>query len=317
MPNIIAILSILATGVFVYLVIYALILDWRSRPNQVFAALSLSFAVWNFGHSHLLLSATLTDVWTWYRVSSVGWALGPPLLVHFFALISRNRWFARSPLALAALYVAGFVFLIKQLTGKLLVKDFVMTPLGWDEVFYFSHGWSLAYMTFYLVCSLLGLGMVWRWGVTATEPRHRKQARVILFTGLPVLAVVTFTNVVLRHLDIHLFPGLAPILLVIWGIGIWIAVRRYRLMALTAKVASQDIVETMTDGLLLVSLEGEIQETNPATGKIFAEQPDALLGKNISALFPEQEALQPEQLFAQLEQTPITAMELEAGPEQS
>jgi PAS domain S-box-containing protein len=288
-------------------------LDRRSWTSRIFSLLCLSFAIWNFGHVHLLMAATLDEVWIWYRVSSVGWCFGPPLLVHFFTRLSHNGWFATHRWAQVALYLPGAIFWAKGLTGKILARDFVWTPYGWDEVFYASVAWSLSYLLFYLIYSLVGLGMIWRWGVRSEDLRQRKQAWTILATGLPALAVSSVTNVLFRYLELHYFPGLAPIILLVWGMGIWFAIRRYRLMSITVPVASKDIIRTMADPLLLVGLKGDIQVSNPAAQRLFSGEDGRLTGKMISALFPNQELFERDHLQQRLSQEPILAMALEGG----
>ena len=311
--NPVVIFGILAAATFSYLSFYALRLDRRSWTGRIFSLLCLTFAIWNFGQVHLIQSSTLDEVWIWYRVSSVGWCFGPPLLVHFFARLSQNSWFATRRWAQVALYLPGIIFWAKQLTGKIMARDFIWTPYGWDEVFYGSVGWALAYLLFYLIYSILGLGMIWRWGRRSEDLRLRKQAWTILATGLPTLTVVSVTNVLFRHFDIHYFPGLAPIILLVWGMGIWFAIRRYRLMNITAPVASKDIIQTMADPLLLIGLDGDIQVSNPAAQRLFSGEEGRLTGKKITTLFPNQELFKREHLHQRLASEPIQAMELEGG----
>jgi len=309
----ITLLSILSIAVHLYLAVLALTLDRRSAVNRVFAGLCLVFAVWSLGQTHVITAPTREVAWFWYRVSSVGWCLGPALLLHFFVLISERDGLLRRRWQLALLYLPAAIFQVKYLTGQVTAGDFVLTDFGWDEVVYGSIPWAVAYMIYYLGYAIFGLGMVYLWGKRSQDQLKRSQARMILVSGAPVLLAGTVSNVVLRHLEIHVMPGLAHIFMAAWGVGIWTAIRRYRLMTISASVAGEDIVRTMADALLLTSMEGEILVANPAAAGLFDQEQEALVGQKVATLFPDTPLFAGHQLAMSLQAEPIQAMEILVG----
>ncbi len=308
--NPIVYLCVAAALSFLYLAGYGLRMDSRAPTNRVFAALCFTFSIWNLGYTHMILSHDLDQAWFWYRVASVGWCIGPALLVHFFILISRNRWFSSRPLAIALLYLPGMVFLVQQIQGSILARTFTATPYGWDEVYYYSVFWGATYLTYYLLYSVIGLGMVWQWGRRSGEPRERAQARLILWTGFPVLGTVSVTNVLFRHLEYHPYPAPGCALLVLWGFALWMAIRRYNLMAISSSVASKDIIDTMADALLLTNLRGDVEEANPAAVRMFGRDRTELERQNLRDLFPGTALFETDALSEALSSGPLVALDL-------
>jgi PAS domain-containing protein len=279
-------LSAVAAAIFLLLGAYTLYLKPRSRLNQIFALLCLSFTAWNVCFIFLITAADKPTAWFWYRLSAVGWCVGPALLFHFFLLLTSRRMIDRHPWLIAMVYGTAAIFFVRLAFGTVYATDFVRTPYGWDEVVGRIDGWSAAYLLFYLSSAVAGLWLVYRWGARSALAREKKQARIILFSAAPTLLLVSLSNVVLRLLGIHAMPGLAPILLPIWGAGIMVAVVQYDLMVLDPQAAAHRILETMVDSLLLLDPEKTILTGNRAAAKLFGIEETRLVGMRLTELIP-------------------------------
>lgn len=285
--NVLSCLGVLAGGVFLAQAAYAFWSDRTSPINRLLALLGILFSVWAFAYAFSISATDQATAWLWYLVSSPGWCLGPALLCHLLARQSRQSWLTDRTWPLVFLYAPGLLFEYRAITSWVTTKALIWTPNGWDEVFATESMWTHVFVAYYFFYAAIGLAWLHRWGVRGGR-REQMQARVIVLTGVPVLAAITLSNVVLRYLEIHIFPGLAPILLAGWGGGIWYSILRYRLLSLTPEVAARQILETMPDALLLLNYEGRVVSANEAASRLFnADTVEATLAE----LLPEDNTL--------------------------
>jgi PAS domain S-box-containing protein len=297
--------------VYLFLGAYTLYIKPRDRLNQVFALLCGTFTLWNLALMFIATAQAKQEVWLWYRVSAVSWIYGPAVLLHFFVLLTtqaadvRRMWWL-----LPLLYGVATVFFIQAMTGTVYAVDFAPTPCGWDEVVRLD-AWGVTYLGFYSASAAAGLWLVYRWGATTRLPRARRQARIILLSAIPVLILISISNIGLRMLDIHLTPGLAPILLPIWGVCIFYAIVRYDLMALNPATAAREVLATMADGLLLLGRDNRVLGCNRSATELIGVDEDGLIGTPVTRLFPGSADLFGPDLQERLAASPIRSAELE------
>jgi PAS domain S-box-containing protein len=309
-------LATLSTAVFCVLGGYTLQAKRYARVNQVFALLCACFAGWNVTLIFMATVPTIEQAWLWYRASALAWTLAPTLLLHFFILLTAPTTFSSLRGIVPLCYAVSMVFLVRALTGTVYAVDFARTPWGWDEVVRLDV-WGWAYLSFYSATAGLGLWLVHRWGRAATSRRGRRRAQIILITAIPTLVLVSTSNVALRLLELHLTPGLAPILLTIWGLGIGYTIVKHDLLDLDPAAAAVATLATMVDALLLISPEGRVLAANPAATRLFGR--GALEGAAITELFPAQPLFADGELARRLADGPIRSAELnhEAPGEQN
>jgi len=112
---------------------------------------------------------------------------------------------------------------------------------------------------------------------------EKKQAGIILTTGIITLILCTITDVVLPQLKFYI-PALASVLVIIWAVGLVYAITRYGLMTITPAVAAEAIIAALTDSLILANPEGKIIFVNRATSDLMGYKKEELIGKSINFL---------------------------------
>ena len=68
--------------------------------------------------------------------------------------------------------------------------------------------------------------------MSADNTRLKKQAKVILSVAFPVLFGSIVTDSVLPALEIYTIPSVASVLILVWILGIWYAIVKYKVMYL-------------------------------------------------------------------------------------
>lgn len=278
----IALLSALATILYVRLGRYVLHAAPERRTNGIFYVISLCFAVWSFAFT-LLPSAPAEDVWFWFKLSAIGWTLVPSLLLHFLILLSGYESFLARRWVVGLIYVPGVLFLLSALAGpgRMGVEGFVQTNWGWSM----SYGrWSVphaAFMIFATTAISAGLCLVYRRGTRAKLVSMRRQSQIVVFSGVPVLLLIVLNGIVLPSAGIRWLPEVPHLLPAFWLLAIYHAVSRYSLMAVTPAVAAQDILRTMGETVLLLDSAEKIVEANRAAEKLLGVPSEELVGRRI------------------------------------
>jgi PAS domain S-box-containing protein len=300
-------LATLSAAIFCVLGGYTLNTHRSARVNQVFVLLCACFAGWNVTLVFIATVPTIEQVWFWFRASALAWTLAPTLLLHFFILLTTPNAFSGKRWILPTCYAISVIFLVRALTSTVFAVDFTRTPWGWDEVVR-PNAWGWAYIGYYSVSAVVGLWLVHRWGSKASSGRVRRRAKIILFTAIPTLTLVSVSNIVLRLMDLHLTPGLAPIMLTIWGLGIGYTIVKHDLLDVDPAAAAVATLATMVDALLLISPEGRVLADNPAAARLFDR--DLLKGADVAELFPNEPLFADGELARRLADGPILSAEL-------
>jgi hypothetical protein len=230
--NILSLVAFFAFIVYLYLGIYTYRLDRRSSLNRIFALLCLNFALWAFAYTFFYSAPDKQTAWFWYHVSSPGWCFFPALTLHFFLILTGHKTIFEKRWAYTILYLPAAAFMYKTLFGTLLVSDFVYQGIGWCEIASSGTLWFWAYVLYYSSFILVWFILTYRWRMSADNTRLKKQAKVILSVAFPVLFGSIVTDSVLPALEIYTIPSVASVLILVWILGIWYAIVKYKLMYL-------------------------------------------------------------------------------------
>ncbi len=277
--NLFSLLTFLSFLTYLFLGFYLFRLDKRSALNQTFLGVCLSFAVWALSSYYIFPGGNKSNIFTWYKISAIGWCFFPAFLIHFLMLLSKqhnvlNKWWIYLPI-----YLPAPIFLFRVFTGTLLATDFISTNVGVMEVHGDISAWYILYVFYFSFCTMFGIYLVWRWGRNSKSKREKIQANLIVGSGLITSSLGSTTNLVFPLFNIVLVPAIAPILILIWILTIVYAVAKLKLMTFTSHIASDEIVANIRDLIILINPLEEIVKINSQTELILGYKEKELLGK--------------------------------------
>jgi signal transduction histidine kinase len=247
--------------------------------NRTFLGICLSFAIWALSSYYIFPGGNKSSIWFWYKISAFGWCLFPAFLIHFMMLLSKQNKVLTKWWIYLFIYLPAPIFLFRVFTGTLLATDFVSTEVGVMEVHGNISAWYILYVTYFSFYTMLGIYLVWRWGRNSKSKREKIQANLIVWSGLIASSLGSTTNLSFPVLNIVLVPAIAPILILIWILTIVYAVARFKLMAFTSNIASDEIVANIRDLIILINPKEEIVKINYQTELILGYNENELLGK--------------------------------------
>ena len=118
-----------------------------------------------------------------------------------------------------------------------------------------------------------------------TETRRRKQAMYVL-AGVAVPGIFGFVcEGLLPRYGLRVAEGM-PIGIALGAACVARGVLRYRLFSLDARAASDEIIDTMEEGLLLIDCERKITAANRAAHRMLCRAPERLEGRRLQSVLP-------------------------------
>jgi PAS domain S-box-containing protein len=206
------------------------------------------------------------------------------MVLHFFLLFAEkeknsNRWWIY-----IIIYLPGIVLTYMEVTTDFYVKAYLLGSNGWtisertDSMWYWA---SNAYIVCYVgACILIG----YRLQKKAIAQRERKQARILFITSLTSLiaGLIILTLISVEEFDL---PDITSISATIWSIGIFYAIVRYKLLAMTPSIIAENLFQTIIDSVVLVNPKGLILSINPETQRLLGYNQKELVGEPLGRLF--------------------------------
>ena len=284
--NILPIIHLFAFIVYSYLSAFVLLNNIKASINRVCAALIACYSIWSLGSiflhwphtpKHLALSIE--------NIIAVGW-IGFPLFFFWFSILFSGRTTGRKQWGF---YLGMFIpplFLLERQWAGHLVSDLSSQAYGWAIV-WSPTVWPFVYFLYVAVFITWGLLLILRQRRFSQDLRIRKHIHIIVAATLLVLPLGATSNIILPMFGVRFLPDLADVPALIWAFGLVYAMVRYSFLTISPRTVAEDIVSTMSDGLLLLDARGDIVGANQAMEKLLRYEADELRGKTITTLLPE------------------------------
>ena len=288
--NIFSLLSLFAFFIYVSLAVYILSIDTKNKVNRLFFGVSVIFAFWAFSYSFMYEKQPIENLWAWYKLSAIGWAVIPSLLIHFMFVFLGKVKFNRKWWFYLILYAPAIVFLYKVFDQTIIAKNFYYSKLGIIEVHNTDSIWYTLFILYYLVFFSAIPVNVYIWSKNKKTKMEKKQGNLIIYTGIITLVLAVISNFIFPVFGIE-FPAIGQIIALVWFIGIWLAIIRYNLLKLTPELALDEFLSKVNDFIFFIDNYGEIIKINDNTLKQLGFTKSQVVGENILAFIYEKEFL--------------------------
>jgi PAS domain S-box-containing protein len=277
---------LIAVGMIVFLIIR----NPRALVNRLCALLVFTFALWSFGFFCMNVSNTFESAIFWGKFSSLGWLTFPAAALYFmFALAQKDRLLKNKPLLTLYIVISAY-FIYENWVSDLVIRV-EPKPWGWSGV------WStsiISYLFFIYFCisALIIVGFTIDLLRKSRTIREKRMAQLQLVSVVLPLLLGSITDFILPViLGMRIVPQLSNILVVFWQLGLVISITRYGLMTLTPIVASDRILSTMTDSLMLLDTRGIIKMVNRAAVRSIEVPEKDLVGTSFESHVLEKDSV--------------------------
>jgi len=134
---------------------------------------------------------------------------------------------------------------------------------------------------------MISVGILYNWYKNTKILRQKKQAQILLITytigHFLTLIEPLIVNILFRQIRLGLFP----IYFLIWNIGVFVALFKYRLFALTPELAGTEIFNQVEDFVFLLDKDYQLLYTNPKAQKSKTLQGESYEGNFFQSLLVE------------------------------
>jgi PAS domain S-box-containing protein len=277
-PRITAVL-ILALGAYVF---------WRERASRIgvqYFLFDIAVFIYLFTVSFQMASLNQDVAMFWARTTQIGVLLMYPTIYQFGVVFigyeQKKRNFVR------AAWVLTGLFILINVTTDFYINE--MYQYWWGR--YVKFGWLptlfLSLSSFFVLTGLMYIVQVYRRSSVGTI-QHKRAKGMLWGFGF---GIITFVDIIPAYgFDFYPF-GYVGLLIhaIIFATLTW----RYRLVGITPEFAAKEIVDTMTDALLVLDSNRIIRLANPEAARLFQCDERELVNKPIlealySAGLPEE-----------------------------
>ena len=256
-----------------------LYVSWQNRAEESaawFAASLVALLVWSLGYAFELMATGVDAKVAWADVQYVALTTLPLFWLQVVLIYTgRGRLPRAAWAALWALCAAIIVMILvnpghlfrghpTEVThGSLLALQPDYGPL-WRFV-----GMPWTYVLIIAVVLLLVRGML-----------HARRIYVAQYAALLVATLIPFLAGSLYTFDISPWPDFNPAMAVVWVSGLLMAYAlfHYRLFDV-APLARDAVIDGLSDGLVVLDLEGRVRDFNPAARRVFPALADKAVGR--------------------------------------
>ncbi len=295
LPPLFISLLVLSAGLFI------VVHEYASRVSRYFLLYALPYALYQFCMFPNHASASEDVAHVWILIGEVGAVFIYPSIFHFAAVIGRDEEQVKPYIVLA--WGSAIVFAAILLTTDQFIAGVHRYWWGYYGIF------GAIGKLFIFVFALFWLSTIYRLvkQFRSAEPGsiHWRRTRGLAFA----ISIATFAAVdFLPALGFEVYPwGYAPATLH-WMVAVYITLR-YRLLDITPEIAAQQIVDNMTDALIVLDMEKTVRLSNPAAERLFDIREPQALGKSLADVFDDNVAAG--YMHAMLTDNPLSYYELE------
>ncbi|MGA9049337.1 MAG: HD domain-containing phosphohydrolase [Dehalococcoidia bacterium] len=277
------IITMLHFGAFladVWLITYVMSINPGARLNRLCALLVATFAFWSLCYGLAGMASTVDKALFFINVSSIGYCFAPIAGLWCILAISNQDNLLDSKVFLLGSLVLPVFFIYQQMTGTLMTG---VAYISWGWVALWSRSiYAYLFLAYVVISTLIGSYAVTRYVFQVKASYLKKRGILVIITGFIALAVAVITRI-LYQLGIFTIPQVADVIYVICGLGVVMAVCRYRLTTISPAAVSDVILSTMNDSLMLLNLNGRIIYANQATSHLLGVSARKLKGASFSS----------------------------------
>ncbi len=276
MQEIIPFLTTFSLGAMVGLMVYVIVVNYRTWLGRACIGMCLTFGIWALGNYNIITMDSEAARVIWFQVSSLGWAFYPMAFLLFAMEVSKRGTLAgRRRLLLVTGILGTLIVLLISLQPELFFSRFEHTRYGWGMTKPLESPVLLATLGYMLITGFLQILWIHQWGRRTPYRQERHQSDMLVFAGLFVLLTGAIMDIVLPLNDVAIVP-MTPIMSLAWFIILFYSALRYHILDITPSVAVGEVMTRIRDMMILLNRDGSVIQMNAsarvALGYGMAEQ---------------------------------------------
>jgi len=278
-----------AAAAVLFLGIATLTREYRSPAAIPFALITAAMLLWMTGSTIMYLSVSPIAADLWARFGTMGIVFTPTAALMFAATLVDAH--IRLRRVIYGCVIISSIFLVTGWVSAHHISEVI--PQWWG---YYPHYGIVGTAFMVYVAAALGCSLTLLWREYQSAKTNSTRARRLRLVMIGIAGASMSGVDYLGTIGIPLYPiGFAPIFLLFCVLAYvtW----NYRLCDITASLAGQRIIDTMTDALVVTDTTGTIKLLNPAACELLGATEEDLIE---SVFRPGQQLHRDNQTHAQL-----------------
>ena len=258
--------------IYLFMGIYVLALNPRSRVNRTFFIVAIWLVLINFICIFIQLLPDPRDIIQLFRI-------GTSLSGIFYSLI-----------ILFAIYISGILKIEKRYIPLLFIIPAYLTYRNltipsFVEIFRYDGLWRLLKIgdqfnfylvtTYWILSTAVFVAIILRWECKTKSTREKKQAFILIFSFFITTAMHIVYNIFIINifkLIRHDILGINMHFNLIWMAGIFYCIVRYRFLAITPEYVTREILSNIEESIILMDAKKQIITVNRKTLELMSKQ---------------------------------------------
>ncbi|MEA2574059.1 MAG: hypothetical protein QOH93_1357 [Chloroflexia bacterium] len=268
--------TLITTAAILLLGILVLVRERVSIVSLSFALVTLVVSIWLFGFSVMYSSPNSEAALWWNKVAYMGVPFIAPATYQFTVVVLKLYGKLKRFVALG--WLGAAVFSALTLWTDLLVDR--VQSFWWG---YYTHFGLLGPLFIFYFVSLLvaSMGHYWVEYRKAESPKHKLRIKWLMIAfAIGYIGALDFVGA--YGIPLYAFGYLA--ILGFLCVAVY-AIGKYHLLDITPAFAANQIINTITDALLVLDHAGIIRVVNKAAGNLLGYTENALVGKPVTTVF--------------------------------
>ncbi|MBN2041097.1 MAG: PAS domain-containing protein [Spirochaetes bacterium] len=283
--NILTTVCIFIFMIDVYLGLHVLLLDKKSKIHRLFFLLCLCQALWAVV-SGIIFSADDKQFLIFiFKTSGFIWIPYFALLLHFCLTITNI--IKLKPLHYIFLYFPALILVYGNLVSYTLYSDFIKTGNQWIFVVASDSGWFYFHSLYIIFNMGTSLVLLLLWKRRTKSIKEKKQAVILFVTLFLVLSINIIEGVFLPRFTDYETYAPAPIFIIIFMLGIWYSIVKYRFLAITPALVAGDIIANIDEVIILADNKSRVLTINNMTELLLEYKEDEIKSRILSELILE------------------------------
>lgn len=273
---------------FIYFLlgIYVLIINYKSSIHQLFFLISLSLSFGTFCNIPALQAVDIKTITWWVKLGWYGFLLFIPFFNHFCILLTMkkkiNKFFT------LLIYLPTIFFYYKNFTKGVVFKDFYRIGNKWRYIYNTEFTGIYLFGLYVLITVILYIILTIYWKKRDKSLKVRKQSFILLLTAILMILLMVIV-VILPFFYKYSFFGYHPLLILVWILGIYISIVKFRFMSFTPSIVSEEIISNIDESIILLDNSLKIIVMNKKSEDIFQYNQAKFKGEYFSKIIFEQE----------------------------
>jgi PAS domain S-box-containing protein len=256
----------------------------KSQLNIMIALLSIMVGFLAFAEFQYRQTLDFQTAYLWLKISGL-WPIVPAILLHISLIFTGKTNILKHKIMYVLIYAPALIIAFFAIDTNWLLEGIVREYWGWTYI-YPKNSLLFYIMSFWTILCAFSAGIICLVYYLKSKNVKRLQTKYLIAGLYLPLFISMFSDVMLPNMSIRI-PETTMMMSTI-GIGfISYGVWKYRFPALTAAVAADQIVSTMSNFLIMLDHNKNIVTINNATTILLGYTKEELIGKPFEYLFED------------------------------